>query len=177
MDAKLADLTAADGKAIGSGLAASLVSNTTSDAAVAEWISKYPALQNFDELHAWFRPLMNTVGKRLLAKSKLGAAFRLYSGAGLSFMDMITDVTMTYEYMTTPGQAGYGKALIAMVGLCNLCTLAMVWLQNRKGPKKEMAKEMLIVLSSLKPGVEAYRVANGQKQAAYAVIPPEMELG
>jgi hypothetical protein len=92
-------------------------------------------------------------------------------------MDMITDVTMINEYMNTPGQAGYGKALIAMVGLCNLCMLAMAWCQTRKGPKKEMAKEVLIVLSSLKPGIDAYRVANGQEQAAYAVLPPHTELG
>jgi hypothetical protein len=176
VDSKLADLTVADGVLIGSGLAASLVSNTTSDAAVAEWISKYPALENFDELHAWFRPLMNTVGKRLLAKSKLGAAFRLYSGAGLSFMDMITDMSMIYQYMTTPGQERSGHALLTMVGLNILFQLVFVWMQARKGPRKKMVWEMLIVLSSLKPGIDAYRVAHAKEQPAYAAFSPEMEL-
>jgi hypothetical protein len=78
VDTKLADLTAADGTSIGSGLATCLVSNATSDAGVAEWISKYPALQEFEDLHAWFRPLMNTVGQRLLAKATFGARMRLY---------------------------------------------------------------------------------------------------
>jgi hypothetical protein len=64
-----------------------------------------------------------------------------------------------------------------MVGLNVSFQLGYAWLQNRKGPKKEMAKEMLIVLSSLKPGVDAYRVANGYKQPAYATFSPEVELG
>jgi hypothetical protein len=154
-----------------------LVSNTTSAAAVAEWIVKYPALREFDEEHAWFRPLMNTVGKRLLAKSKLGAAFRLYSGAGLSIMDMITDVLMTIQYLRTPGQEKYGRSLLIMVGLNVFLQLVYAWVQARKGPKKQMAKEMLIVLSSLKPGVDAHRVASGYEQPAYAKFTPEKELG
>jgi hypothetical protein len=177
VDKKLTDLTATDGVFIGSGLAVSLVSNTSSGAAVAEWIVKYPALREFDEEHAWFRPLMNTVGKRLLAKSKLGAAFRLYSGAGLSIMDMITDVSMSIRYLRTPGQEKYGRAVLLMVGLNLLFQFGYAWLQTRKGPKKAMAKEMLIVLSSLKPGVDAHRVASGYKQPAYATFTPEKELG
>jgi hypothetical protein len=34
-------------------------------------------LKEFEETHVWFRPMMNTVGKRLLAKSKFGAKLRL----------------------------------------------------------------------------------------------------
>ena len=107
----------------------------------------------------------------------MGAKMRLFIGAGLSFVDMVTDVSMINQYMSTEGEEGYGKALLAMVGLCLLLQLGFVWLQTRKGPKKEMVKEMLIVLSALKPGVDAYRVARGQAQAAYAVVDPETELG
>jgi len=34
-------------------------------------------LKEFEETHVWFRPMMNTVGKRLLAKSNFGAKLRL----------------------------------------------------------------------------------------------------
>jgi hypothetical protein len=176
VDTRLADLNAADGVSIGSGLAASLVSNRDANAAVAEWITKYPALQEFDEGHAWFRPLMDTVGKRLLAKSKLGARFRLYSGAGLSFMDMVTDMNMIVKYLGTPGKEGFGYALLTMVGLCMLLQLLLIWSQNRKGPKKEMAKEVLFALSALKAGVDAYRVASGNEWPAHKVNPPDVEL-
>jgi hypothetical protein len=64
-----------------------------------------------------------------------------------------------------------------MVGLCLLSQLVNAWLQTHRGPKKEMVKEVLIVLSALKPGVDAYRVARGYEQLAYAAVTPEMELG
>jgi hypothetical protein len=140
-------------------------------------LCRYRALREFDDEHAWFRSLMNTVGKRLLAKSKLGAAFRLYSGAGLSIVDMVTDVSMIIKFMKTPGEEGYGKALAAMVGTCLCFQLLGAWVNTRKGPKREMAKEMLIVLSGCKPGIDAYRVASGYEQQTYAVITPEMDLG
>ena len=38
---------------------------------------RHSALKEFQETHAWFRPMMDTVGKRLLSKSKFGANFRL----------------------------------------------------------------------------------------------------
>ena len=38
---------------------------------------RHSALKEFQEMHAWFRPMMDTVGKRLLSKSKFGANFRL----------------------------------------------------------------------------------------------------
>jgi hypothetical protein len=120
---------------------------------------------------------MNTVGTRLLAKSKLGAKFRLYSGAGLSTFDMITDVSMIIEYLNTPGQEHYGHALIAMVSLCLLAQLFIVRGQTKKRPKLEFAKEAAIVLFAIKPGIDAYRVANGAAMKAGAMTTPETELG
>jgi hypothetical protein len=39
-----------------------------------------------------------------------------------------------------------------------------------------MAKEMLIVLSGLKPGFDAYQVAKGTEQVVGAVVDPATEL-
>jgi hypothetical protein len=39
-----------------------------------------------------------------------------------------------------------------------------------------MLKEMLIVLSGMKPGIDAMRVADGNEQAEHAAIDPDMEL-
>jgi hypothetical protein len=120
---------------------------------------------------------MDALAQKLLKEMKFGAKFRLYVGAGLSFLDMVTDVAMINQYMNTEGEEGYGRALLAMVALCLFFQLVVVWLQAHNGPKKEMVKELLIVLSALKPGVDAYRVARGQEQAAYAMVNPETELG
>ena len=92
-------------------------------------------------------------------------------------LDMITDVQVIVQYMGTPGQEGYGRSLIAMISVCLLLQMVIVWLQTRKGPKAVMAREMLIVMSALKPGADAYRVANGEEQDAGAALTPDMELG
>jgi hypothetical protein len=117
------------------------------------------------------------IAKELLKRSSMGAKMRLFIGAGLSITDMITDVSMIIKYMNTKGEEGYGKALAAMVGLCLFFQLLTTWVKTRKGPRKEMAKELLIVLSALKPGVDAYRVASGYEQPAYAVNNSEDDLG
>ena len=50
-----------------------------------------------------------------------------------------------------------------------------VFMQTRKAPKVKMAKEILIVLSGLKPGFDAYQVAKGAEQSAGAVMDPATE--
>jgi hypothetical protein len=90
---------------------------------------------------------------------------------------MITDVSMIVEYLNTPGQEHYGHALIAMVGLCLLMQLFVVFIQTKKRSKLVFAKEAAIVLTAIKPGVDAYRVANGAKMQPGAMTRPEMELG
>ena len=90
---------------------------------------------------------------------------------------MITDVQIIVQYMRTPGQEGYGRSLIAMILICLFLQLSVVWVQTHKGTKAVMAREMLIVMSALKPGADAYRVANGEEQDAGAALTPDMELG
>ena len=63
-----------------------------------------------------------------------------------------------------------------MISLCLFIQLAVVWFQTRKGAKAVMAREILIVMSALKPGFDAYRVANGENQDAGAAFTPEVEL-
>ena len=92
-------------------------------------------------------------------------------------LDMITDIQVIVQFMGTPGQEGYGKSLVAMILTCLFFQLSLVWLQTRKGAKAVMAREMLIVMSALKPGADAYRVANGGEQDAGAALTPDMELG
>jgi hypothetical protein len=90
-------------------------------------------------------------------------------------VDMVTDVQVIVEYLNTPGKEAYAYPLMGMVGTCLLLQLLVAWLQTRKGPKAKMAKEMLIVLSGLKPGFDAYQVAKGAEQSAGAVMDPATE--
>jgi hypothetical protein len=100
---------------------------------------------------------------------------RLYTGAGLSTLDLITDLYMIYMYATT-GQQGTALSLAIMVGLCISMQLLFCWMNTRKGSKRVMVREFLIVLSGLAPGVHAMRVANGTEQNQSAFVNPEMEL-
>ncbi|GMI21144.1 hypothetical protein TeGR_g7655 [Tetraparma gracilis] len=125
--------------------------------------------------YVWFRPMMETIAQRLLKSVSWGLKMRLYTGAALSTMDLLSDVYMIHTYVTT-GQHEAALGLAFMVGLCLLFQLFLAWIQTHKGPRLVMLKEMLIVLSGTKPGVDAKRVADGNEQAEHAAINPELEM-
>ena len=98
-----------------------------------------------------------------------------FVGAALSTVDMVTDVQVIVEYLNTPGKEAYAYPLMGMVGTCLFLQLLVVVAQTRKASNAKMAKEMLIVLSGLKPGFDAYQVAKGAEQDVGAVWDPAME--
>jgi hypothetical protein len=118
---------------------------------------------------------MDTVAQRLLESVSWGLKMRLYTGAGLSTLDLITDIYMIYTYATT-GQQGTALSLAVMVGLCLLLQLLGVFMNTRKAPKKVMLRETLVVLSGIAPGIHAMRVANGAEMSKHAAYSPELEL-
>jgi hypothetical protein len=79
-------------------------------------------------------------------------------------------------FLNTPNLVGYGHTLIVMLILNMLAQLLLVWVQTTKGPKATMVKDMLYVVSAVKPGVDAWRVATGLDQNEYQVLTPKMEL-
>jgi hypothetical protein len=119
--------------------------------------------------------MMDTIAQRLLESVSWGLKMRLYTGAGLSTMDLISDLFMIYTYATT-NQEGTALSLTIMVGLCLLGQMFAVFCNTNKGPRRVMLKEMLIVLSGMKPGIDAKRVADGNKKAEHAVVDPDLEL-
>ena len=93
--------------------------------------------------------MMDTVAQRLLESVSWGLKTRLYLSAGLSTLDLFSDMFMIYRFATT-GQGGAALGLAFMVGLCLLFQLFLVLTQNLKAKKRVMLKEMLIVLCGLK---------------------------
>jgi hypothetical protein len=91
-------------------------------------------------------------------------------------VDMVTDVQVIVEYLNTPGKKAYAYQMMGMVGTCLIFQLLVVFVQTRKAPKAKMAKEMLIVLSGLKPGFDAYQVAKGTEQSEGSVWDAAQEL-
>ena len=95
-----------------------------------------------------------------------------FVGAALSTVDMVTDVQVIVEYLNTPGKEAYAYPLMGMVGTCLFLQLLVVVAQTRKASNAKMAKEVLIVLSGMKPGIDAKRVADGNERELHAKFNP-----
>jgi hypothetical protein len=164
--ARLYNLNIKKGKLIGAGLAVSLISNLTSQAAVEEWIGSYPALQELDKKEVWFRPMLDTVGMRLLHEVAWGLKMRMFSGALLSVLDMASDINVIFLYWGSDDNSEQAVALLGMLIGCIFLQLIVVAVQYKTRPKK-MAAGMVLVLTCLKPIVDARKVIAGT----------EMEVG
>jgi hypothetical protein len=148
---RLCNVSKKEGRTIGGGLALSLVSNLTAEAAVDEWIGKYPALRDLDETEIWFRPMINVVALRRLGEVSWGLKMRVFMGAGLSMLDLGSDINVIMLYIGSPDTLGYGISLLGMLSVCMFVQLLAVYAQYKTKPLK-LLKEMLLVFTGLKPG-------------------------
>jgi len=114
--------------------------------------------------------------EQAIHKSNLGATFRLFFGAGLSIFDFVTDVLMIRDYFQQSDQIQRAWALLGML-LANLAfNLSISYLQNRKKGWKAVGMDWLLVLSYLKPGVDAWKVASGAAHEENSLVDPQFEL-
>jgi hypothetical protein len=65
---------------------------------------------------------------------------------------------------------------MAMMGASIVIQLFIAFIQNRKKSKWSLIRELLIVLSGLKPAVDAYRVATGYEDEL-TMFDPLMDMG
>jgi hypothetical protein len=148
----LCNVSKMEGRMIGAGLAISLASSLTAEAAVDEWIGKYPALKELDKEEVWFRPMMNTVAIRLLGEVSWGLKMRVFMGAGLSVLDMVSDINVILLYMSDSDTKGYAMFLVGMIATCVGLQLIATFVLHHKKPLTRLMGELLIVLTGLKPG-------------------------
>jgi len=119
--------------------------------------------------------MLNVVAKRLLGEVSWGLKMRVTMGAGLSILDMATDVFVIVGYMRKEETKGYGWSLLGMVVASMVLQLFMVFVQNRRKPRT-MAKEMLIVVTAAKPAVDCYRCCAGQEMEEHHAFDARTEL-
>ncbi|GMI25032.1 hypothetical protein TeGR_g8761 [Tetraparma gracilis] len=98
--AKLCNMSEKEAKVIGGALASCIAANLTASAAVDEWMLRYPAMGELEREYVWFRPMMDTIAQRLLESVSWGLKMRLYVGASLSTMDLLSDLYMIYTAAT-----------------------------------------------------------------------------
>jgi len=158
---------------IGKSFAMFLLTTTEPSAAVDAWAKDNKQLKDLMETD-WFEPMMNVIAKGLLKSSNLGLKWRVGLGAGLSIMDMITDAGVINNYRASGNTKG-AYSLMAMIGSNVAVQLAITYLQNRKKSNWVILRELAFVVTFLKPGVDAYRVATGHEDED-AVMNPLLEM-
>ena len=99
-------------------------------------------------------------------------------GAKLSLLDIITDIYMIYQYLTSEeeGQAIFGHINLAMCGVSLLIQLLFVVGQSKEQGLKKLAFETLTVLLFIKPALDAFRVASGAEPEEGRTVDPMSEL-
>jgi len=119
--------------------------------------------------------MLNVVARRLLGEVSWGLKGRVITGAGLSILDMVTDVFVIVTYMGNEETRGYGWSLLGMVVGGMAIQLLLVFGQNRKKPLV-MAREMLIVLTGMKPGFDARAVISGKEMDEHHLFDAKTQL-
>ena len=88
----------------------------------------------------------------------------------INLSDMITDLSVIISYLNN-GEAKQAYSLMAMMSLSIVIQLLIAYIQNRKKGKWALIRELLIVLSGLKPAVDAYRIATGYEDELSTLDP------
>jgi len=179
VNTRLFNLSRREAQTIGAGLALALATNLTSEAGVDEWIVRYPALKELDKREVWFRPMVNVCAMRILGEVSWGVKLRVFMGAGLSVLDMFSDIYVVALYWNQEGKRGFAVVLLAMILASIFMQLLVVLFQNTKRTKKvkrTLLFESMIVLTGMKPGVDAFRVSSGVRRDADHSFAPRTEL-
>jgi len=158
---------------IGKTFAMFLLTTTEPSAAVDAWTKDNKELKDLMETD-WFEPMMNAIAKGLLKSSNLGLKWRVGLGAGLSIMDMITDTGVINSYRVSGNTKG-AYSLMAMIASNVAVQLLITYAQNKKKSKWVILRELVYVVTFLKPGVDAYRVATSREDE-HAVMSPLVEM-
>ena len=76
-------------------------------------------------------------------------------------VDLATDINVIRVYFGQEGQEGYGWMMLGMVLASMGLQLGLVLLQNGKAGWGKLLREVLIVVSGLKPGERERRTKRG----------------
>ena len=160
---------------LGKGLSTIILSNTEASAAVDHWIAQSVPLEEFEKEHEWMRPFFVEIAQHNLKTSNLGLRLRVFGGALLSTIDLITDIYMTYRFFNEEGQEGYGKSNAILIGLTMFIQVLLSYGQNSKS-MKHFFRDAICTLIGFKPALDAYRVGSGAVQEDHHVVDPLMEM-
>ncbi|GMH73477.1 hypothetical protein TrST_g4717 [Triparma strigata] len=141
-----------------------LVKKHTEEEALNLLIHHYPCMNSLmEENPEEFKSLLEIASTFLLRNAKRYANFRLFFGALLSTFDMGTDLFMVFVFFSS-NQNNYAWATLSTIFFNLFMQILITFFQNRKKPLKVILKEMILVVTILKPGVDTYRVVSDLEQ-------------
>ncbi|GMI24032.1 hypothetical protein TeGR_g10169 [Tetraparma gracilis] len=174
----LAEFEEEEGRKVGGAFALLQLKKVSPAAAVEAWIAGNPALGALKLELPWFEHVMLGISTELRAQVPYGVKARAYLGAGVSAADGLSDAYMVKTFYDM-GDTANATGLLAMVG-ANLAWQGLIVYGQCQGLKKNRWRtalfEMLTVVSFVKPGMDAYRVASGAEQLPGAAASPLQEM-
>ncbi|GMH71543.1 hypothetical protein TL16_g05678 [Triparma laevis f. inornata] len=173
----LAELTVEDGVILGRMFAGHLSTSVMGEYAIDAWICACPCLDEFFAKEPSMLVMFEKVADLLLERVSWGLKLRCFTGAILSTADISTDIFMLATYFYTDGQAKFAYATLAMLSVSiffQLC--AVVLIQPKTTKLKDYMVEISSVMFFVKPAVDAYRVASGNKTKEGVMASPFLEM-
>lgn len=168
-------LTANDGKIIAS-VFPNLIENQRKcgDDAVEELLIKYTVVKDMFQI-PWLPACMEEIGLYLIGMTPFGLKVRMYFGAVLSILDILSDIVVTKMYYDT-GMTGTANVTAGLLVLSTFLQCFCVYLNYNQAGKRTLLRELLIALCLVKPLADAYRVSQGKVQEPGEVFSPLSEM-
>jgi hypothetical protein len=129
----------------------------------------------FDK-HGWVEELVLVLAEEVLKLAPWGMWWRILSGSAMSIVDLGTDINVIVVYLGETGRETYGWTILGMVLLSMFMKTAAVIMNNSKAPARLLLREILIVITGLKPGVDAYRLLMNQERKVDELWTPAEQI-
>ena len=107
--------------------------------------------------------------------SNLGLRLRVFGGALLSTIDLVTDIYITVQFFNTEDQAQYGRINAWLIGLTMLVQILVSYAQNHR-KLSAFLQDTAAVLVGFKPPLDAYRVGSGAEREEHQLFTPLHEM-
>ncbi|GMI00462.1 hypothetical protein TrLO_g11380 [Triparma laevis f. longispina] len=158
----LSDMKDHDVIQLAKGLSTIILSNTEAKAAVDHWIAQNAALEDFEKEHAWMRTFFVELAQHNLSTSNFGLRLRVFGGALLLTVDLITDMHMTVQFFLT-GREGYRTTNAILIGSTMIVELLIAYGQKKK-KSSDFLRDAIATLTGFKPALDAYKVGSGAEK-------------
>lgn len=171
----LSEMKDQDAISLAKGLWTIILTNTEAKSAVDHWIAQNLALEEFEKECPWMRSFFVELAQYNLNTSNFGLKLRVFGGALLSTVDLITDVYMTVQFFNTDGQEHFGRTNAWLIGLTILFQIVLAYAQNSKN-FPHFLQDTLAILFGFKLALDAFRASSGAEGAEYQVVSPLTEM-